>query len=108
VPIEASNAKYRKPLEKSARALNEQVPDARVVLLGSIASDKYVEVLLAIFGERLLFPREFVGRGDMSRGGLLLRQVDENRELEYIPVAGAVRRGGRPAKLAPRKVTPPS
>jgi hypothetical protein len=76
-----------------------------VVLLGSIASDKYVNVLLDIFGEALLFPREFVGRGDMSRGGLMLRQVEDREELEYIPVAGAVRRGGRPAKLMPRKLT---
>jgi hypothetical protein len=41
----------------------------------------------------------------MSRGGLMLRQVDDGEELEYIPVAGAVRRGGRPAKLVPRKAT---
>src|SRR6266853_118967 len=46
--------------------------DAAIVLLGSIASAKYVEPLLAVLGERLLFPPSFVGRGDMSRGGLLL------------------------------------
>jgi len=56
---------------------------------------------VAALGERLKFPLDFVGRGDMSRGGLLLRQVREGRELEYIPVAGAVRHGARPAKLAP-------
>jgi hypothetical protein len=71
------------------------------VLLGSIASPKYVDVLLGIFGERLRFPAEFVGRGDMSRGGLLLRKAAEGVELEYIPVAGAVRRGARPPKLPP-------
>jgi hypothetical protein len=75
--------------------------DAQVVLLGSIASDKYVGVLGDIFGERLLFPSEFVGRGDMSRGGLMLRKVTDGRELDYVPVAGAIRRGARPAKLIP-------
>jgi hypothetical protein len=72
-----------------------------VVLLGSIASGTYVEVLQDIFGERLLFPADFVGRGDMSRGGLLLRCVTAGRELEYVPVAGAVRRGRRPPRLGP-------
>jgi hypothetical protein len=105
VPIDAADPRYRAPLDRDARALRDRIGDARVVLLGSIASDKYVNVLLDIFGEALLFPREFVGRGDMSRGGLMLRQVEDREELEYIPVAGAVRRGGRPAKLMPRKLT---
>jgi hypothetical protein len=69
------------------------------VLLGSIASPKYVEPLLGIFGERLVFPLEFVGRGDMSRGGLMLRCVREGTQLTYVPVATAVRRSPRLAKL---------
>lgn len=102
VDIDAANAKYRRPLEKSARALLDDVGDETdVVLLGSIASGKYVDVLGEIFGERLLFPSDFVGRGDMSRGGLMLRAVTAGAELEYIPVAGAVRRGARPPKLDP-------
>ena len=71
------------------------------MLLGSVASGKYVDILLDVLGDRLHFPIEFVGRGDMSRGGLMLRCVRENRELEYVPVAGATRRGKRPAKLKP-------
>jgi hypothetical protein len=71
------------------------------VLLGSIASPKYVDVLLDVFGDRLHFPLDFVGRGDMSRGGLLLRQATAGVELEYGPVRGAVRRGTRPPKLPP-------
>ncbi len=71
------------------------------MLLGSIASPKYVDVLLGIFGDQLRFPIDFVGRGDMSRGGLLLRQAREGAELEYAPVAGAVRHGARPPKLPP-------
>ena len=58
-------------------------------------------VLLPIFGDRLLFPPAFIGRGDMSRGGLMLRCVTAGEELEYTPLEGAIRRGRRPPKLAP-------
>jgi hypothetical protein len=68
-----------------------------VILLGSVATDKYVDVLLEFFGEKLLFPTAFVGRGDMSRGSLLLRAVREELELEYEPVATAVRSLSRSA-----------
>ena len=102
--IDAANARYRQPLETSARALGAEIgPECDVVLLGSIASPKYVDVLIGIFGERLRFPIDFVGRGDMSRGGLLLRKAREGVELEYGPVAGAVRHGARPPKLPPLK-----
>ena len=102
--VHQSNANYRRPLEKSARALLGEIgPDCEVVLLGSVASPKYVDVLTAIFGERLLFPIDFVGRGDMSRGGLLLRQAREGVELPYVPVRGAVLHGARPPKLPPIK-----
>ena len=104
VPIDARDGRYRVPLEHAARALAD-AGTHRVVLLGSVASDKYVDVLLDIFGERLLFPEEFVGRGDMSRGSLMLRKAEEGVELNYIPVAGAVRRGTRPPKLEPRRWT---
>jgi hypothetical protein len=60
-----------------------------------------VDVLTEVFGERLRFPIEFVGRGDMSRGGLLLRSVRAREELIYVPVVGAVRHGPRPPKLSP-------
>ena len=102
--IDAGNASYRRPLEASARALLAEIgPDCDVVLLGSIASPKYVDVLLGIFGERLRFPTDFVGRGDMSRGGLLLRKAREGLELDYGPVRGAVLHGARPPKLPPLK-----
>lgn len=101
--IDLANARYREALERSAAALLAEIGNARdVVLLGSIASPKYVGVLGGIFGERLRFPVDFVGRGDMSRGGLLLRKASEGVELEYVPVAGAVRHGPRPPRL-PRK-----
>lgn len=104
VPVDLSNARYHEPMRHDAAQLSERIgPDCDVVLLGSIATDKYVGVLQEQFGERLRFPAEFVGRGDMSRGGLLLRCVDADTPLTYIGVAGALRRGTRPPKLEPRQ-----
>jgi hypothetical protein len=100
VDIDAANPRYRRPLLASARAVAGTLgPDVPVTLLGSIASDKYVGALLEVFGERLTFPAAFVGRGDMSRGGLLLRAARAGVELDYVPVAGAVRHGPRPPRL---------
>jgi hypothetical protein len=105
VPIDHRDPRFRGPLERDARALSETVgPGCEIVLLGSIATPKYVEPLLGVFGERLLFPSEFVGRGDMSRGGLMLRCARENVQLTYVPVATAERHGPRPPKLP--KATP--
>jgi hypothetical protein len=102
VDISAANPRYRRPLLATAGAVAERLgPAAEVTLLGSIASGKYADVLLDVFGERLTFPAAFVGRGDMSRGGLLLRCVRAGEELAYVPVAGAVRHGPRPPRLAP-------
>jgi hypothetical protein len=104
VDIAANDPRYRAPLLASAKALDEDVgPDCDVVLLGSIASAKYVDVLTSVFGSRLRFPIDFVGRGDMSRGGLLLRCMRSGEELPYVPVQGAVRHGPRPPKLTPIK-----
>lgn len=105
--IDADNLIYRDPLERTARTLVSDANECEIVLLGSIASTKYVEVLIEIFGDRLSFPSAFVGRGDMSRGGLLLRQVALGRELDYVPVHGAVRRGPRPPRLGAQPVTVP-
>jgi hypothetical protein len=101
VDVSVENPKYRRPLERSALALAAEIGDSPVVLLGSIASPKYVDVLLSILGDRLMFPQEFVGRGDMSRGGLMLRCAASRQELTYVPVTGAVRKGTRPPKLDP-------
>jgi len=94
--LDPEDDRYRIPLERDASALNERLGDAgEVVLLGSVATPKYVKPLLNIFGARLLFPSAFAGRGNMSRGGLLLRSVRERRELGYISVAGLVGSGAR-------------
>ncbi len=104
--VNAGNPSYRRPLDNSARALLEVIGnDCEVVLLGSIASGKYVDLLMPIFGDRPMFPPHFVGRGDMSRGGLMLRCVEAGIELDYVPLAGAVRHGQRPPRLTPLKTT---
>jgi hypothetical protein len=103
VPIDLRESRYLEPLKRDAE-LMASATDAKcqIVFLGSISTERYVAPLLSAFGVRLHFPTAFVGRGDMSRGGLLLRAAADNQELEYAPVAGAVRRGKRPEKLAPR------
>jgi len=100
VPIDLANSRYRDALERDAQRLSELIPPGcEVVLLGSIATAKYLEPLLEIFGSRLVFPSEFVGRGDMSRGGLMLRCAREGTELEYVSALSAPRRGRRPPVL---------
>ena len=104
VDIDQDDPRYRMPIERDARHLATKLSaQSEVILLGSIATGKYVEVLLTNFGQRLRFPVDFVGRGDMSRGGLMLRSAADCQELSYIPVAGAIVNGKRPPKLAPRK-----
>ncbi len=93
---------FKGPLKRDAVALLKYLPRrSDIVLLGSISTQKYTATLLEVFGERLKFPSAFVGRGDMSRGGLLLRAVASGKELEYAPVLGAVLKGKRPERLAP-------
>jgi hypothetical protein len=87
--VDPEDDRYRIPLERDAAALNRQLGDAdEVILLGSVATPKYTKPLLAVFGTRLLFPSVFAGRGNMSRGGLLLRSAREGQELSYVSVAG--------------------
>lgn len=104
VAIDETDPRYRKPLERSVRRLAKNLSNGgEVILLGSIATAKYVDVFLKHFKERLRFPADFVGRGDMSRGGLMLRCAADRQELNYISVQGAVLHGVRPPKLEPRR-----
>lgn len=101
--IDHRDPRYREPLLDSALRLREGAgPSCTAVLLGSLATDKYLEPLIEVWGEALAVPAAFIGRGDMSRGGLMLRAVQEERELSYIPAAGAPRSGPRPPRLAPK------
>lgn len=102
-PIDLRDPRYREPLEQGvARLAGSAPPGCTFVLLGSIATAKYVELLLSHLGERLCFPRPFVGMGDMQRGALMLRAVEAGEELPYIQAAGAVRSLATRAPRAPR------
>jgi hypothetical protein len=106
VSVDSNEERFTTPLREAATTLARR-GDCEVVLLGSIATGKYLDTLLPVVGERLLFPAEFVGRGDMSRGALLLRAAAANAELRYIPVLRGIgegrprissSRGKRPAR----------
>ena len=100
VAIDAAEPRFHLPLRRDAAALARRLlPDGCAVLLGSIATPKYREILLECFGDRLLFPAAFVGRGDLSRGGLLLRSAQTGAELPYLRVRGAGFRGRRAPRL---------
>jgi hypothetical protein len=104
VPVDRREPRFCEPLRRDARTLAALLgPEGEAVLLGSVATPKYAEPLAEALGERLRFPPAFVGRGDMSRGGLLLRAVEAGLELEYAAVAGAVVHGARPARLERRR-----
>ena len=101
VAIDADDSRYRYPLERDAGKIAERIgPKCEVVLLGSVASGKYVDVLLPIFGRRLVFPQEFIGLGDMARGGMLLQRAASGNELTYMPVADPARLGRSASKKA--------
>ena len=113
VRIDLREPRYRAPLEASVRGFAAALPaECRVVLLGSISSTKYVELLLEVLGDRLCFPEAFVGMGDMQRGSVLLRAAETGEPLRYVRAAGADRsratsRAGRErALLTPREGQP--
>jgi hypothetical protein len=98
--VDIESHAFVRPLRRDAVLVNQLCgSDARIVLLGSIATGKYIDTLLQVFGTRLVFPASFVGRGDMSRGGLLLRAARSGEELGYVPIYNAVLHGPRPPKL---------
>lgn len=99
--IHEDDPRYAKPLRRDAKAYAKKLaPDGQAVLLGSIATAKYRDVLLECFGDRLVFPSDFIGRGDMSRGGLLLKAARGDKELPYIAVSGAIFKGKRAPRIA--------
>jgi hypothetical protein len=91
-PVDLKSRAYCAPMKKHAEQLRDLAPDSWVVLLGSVATGKYVDLLLPTLGDRLLFPRDFAGAGDMKRGGMMLRAAREDRELAYVTLAAPRRR----------------
>jgi len=103
IAVDARNKRFTDPLLRQAVTLVRAYgATTRFVLLGSVASSKYVDPLVRAFGYRLFFPPDFVGRGDMSRGGLMLRAASSGEELTYKLVDGTTLHGSRPARLTPR------
>ena len=100
VPVDDSNPDFRNSLQRDAQLIWQHAgPQCLFVLLGSIATGKYVTPLLEVLGENLVFPSDFVGRGDMSRGGLMLRAARSGTELAYASVGAISRHGPRPPRL---------
>jgi hypothetical protein len=104
VPIDPADPRYRRPLLRDAERLAAAAgPECLFILLGSVATGKYLDLLTDVFGDRLRFPAEFVGRGDMSRGGLMLPRGERSMR----GVASIGRRGGvRSASRAGRSLSP--
>jgi len=103
--IDVKDRHYCSSLRRSATKLATQVgSDCELVLLGSLATGKYLDILAPVFESRLRVPEEFIGRGDMSRGGLLLRCVRENQQLTYIGAAGATASRAKLGRLSQQNV----
>jgi hypothetical protein len=92
VPIDEGNRRFSDPLIRDAAALERaHGATTRFILLGSVATNKYVQPLAKVHGDHLFFPSAFAGIGDMSRGALLLSAVRAGRELSYEPLEGRQR-----------------
>lgn len=103
-PVDPWDARYAASLKQAALTFHQSAGrQCLFVLLGSIATAKYVRPLLEVLGDQLVFPMDFIGRGDLSRGGLLLRAAQSGRELPYQPVGPKPHHGARPARLDPKK-----
>lgn len=90
VPVDPGVPQYLEPLQHDVRMLHGQLaPADAVILLGSVATQKYLGPLAQIIGDRLRYPADFVGRGDMSRGSIMLKCAAAGRELDYVRAAAA-------------------
>ena len=102
VPVHPKEPRFTDPLRQSIQAMSTfEMPE--VILLGSVATGKYTDTLLPLLGDRLLFPADFAGRGDMSRGALLLRSVAADQELHYVPVTAACLQGRTSSRKSPER-----
>ncbi|HYH07759.1 MAG TPA: hypothetical protein VEK11_11950 [Thermoanaerobaculia bacterium] len=100
IDVDVSARSYTKPLREHAQQLASMLSrDAQVILLGSVATGKYVDVLRPILDPWLRFPKVFAGLGDMARGGLMLRAVRADKELEYTTLDAPRHRTGGSGKM---------
>lgn len=89
VPVDPEDRRYTGPFRRDLAQLAERLSnDHQVILLGSLATPKYIPILQEALGARLRFPREFIGLGDMSRGSLMLRRAAQGQELDYVADQG--------------------
>jgi hypothetical protein len=97
VDIASGTEEYLGPFTRDLKRLSSRIEsDARVILLGSIATNKYMDPVIEVFGSRALAPSQFQGIGDMSRGALMLRAAEKGSELRYKQLISF-------RKLLPRK-----
>lgn len=87
VPVDPDEPLYLDPLLQDATRLSVHTDQCDIILLGSVATAKYLLPLGAVLGDRLRYPQEFIGIGDMSRGALMLRCARDRRPLTYVPGA---------------------
>ena len=81
--IAEDEADFVTPLQRDAESLLAAIGDGDVVLLGSLATPKYLAPLSRVLGNRLVVPSVLHGKGDMARGALLLRHAKSGQELAY-------------------------
>lgn len=102
IDADADEPAFVAPLTRDARDL-AGLHDGDFVLLGSVATRKYVEPLSAALGARLRYPVALRSLGDKARGKLLLDRAASGEELEY----GALHDGAGARPSARQRRRPP-
>jgi hypothetical protein len=83
-PISENVPAFTQALTRDAARLRDAlVATDEVVLLGSLATQKYLAPLVGVLGRQLVVPTALRGRGDMARGAMLLRAATAGQELVY-------------------------
>jgi hypothetical protein len=91
VPVDLAEPAYLRPLARDLRLLADEVAGP-VVLLGSVATRKYLAPLAEALRDRLAFPTPVARNGDISPGPQILDAVKAGIELDYGPVPSTTRR----------------
>ena len=80
-PVDLKSRAYCAPMKKHVEQLRDLAPDGLGGAPGQRRDRQVRGPAAAGPRDRLLFPRDFAGAGDMKRGGMMLRAVREDREL---------------------------